>query len=688
MGDLVEMPIGPPIEMPDKPTAQDFARLREVRRALEAQVKAGTPRADPGLDTRTKVQIAAAVPGAIGGLMTQGPTGLVTGGMGGYGLGGVGYDLATGSPRSNRDLLQAAATAGSQFIPGVSALPFASRMLVGGLTSGLTGAGYDLVTGQSAPTAKEQLTRGAGDVFAGTFGAAGSEHATDRSLARGAEVGVSRKQSLRPFADRESLMQWGEREGVPLSGADVSKSRTTAAFEQFPKSQLLGARTVDDFRTRQMTSLDDAVNRHLGRLEARGASGNPTESGTEIANQVERIKRQFDHSANQAYSHERQMLGENRNFQPTNFQRVAQEIVDEEGRSPYPPAAAATRTAAPGRHTEVVQPGLVIYDAAGNPITLPAITQMRDLDWAQGRRYLALMGEKAYGGGQMPGKVSNASLERLHAALAQDMNEHAARQGPEFVDFRNSVDQMYGQAKDAVRDRLQPLLQAAEKGGPEAAYAGMFKPGARGHTVALREFPPRETFDRAAGTWLDQQVQKSTSASVGDRVLHSPAQLRAKLKPFIDSGQVDEMFSPEEAQWVRDYYRHSPALATAEKLAGNPSGTGQAVETSRTIRDVVTNPVTLGATGGGAVGGALGGGPGVVKGSAAGAALGGLLSTAVPEVVANTMFSEPGRRFFAYQGRPNPESITRAFYNTLAAQGATPKPTPEEEQRRQSMPRR
>jgi hypothetical protein len=246
---------------------------------------------------------------------------------------------------------------------------------------------------------------------------------------------------------------------------------------------------------------------------------------------------------------------------------------------------------------------------------------------------------------------------------------------------------MYGQAKDAVRDRLQPLLQAAEKGGPEAAYAGMFKPGARGHTVALREFLPRETFDRAAGTWLDQQVQKSTSASVGDRVLHSPAQLRAKLKPFIDSGQVDEMFSPDEAQWVRDYYRHSPALATAEKLVGNPSGTGQTVEIASTLKRAARSPVTLGAGVGGGLGASLGGTSGIAPGSAAGAALGGALETVVPSAVAKTMFSEPGRRFFAYQGRPNPESITRAFYNTLAAQGATPKPTPEEEQRRQSIRR-
>jgi len=620
-------------------------QVAEATRASGVQMKPSA---------RQTAQIIGGAAGAVPGLLTLNPAGIATGVSMGAGGGGALYDIVTGAPGTPRQVATTLASTAAQMYPPVRAAALPARLLASGLASGATGGLWDLVTGESPKTLGGQAVRTGEDILAGGAGGV----ATEAGISRQREVAPS----LRTPAERERLQSFAARENIPLSGADISGSRTAAGIEQYPMSQLTGARHVLDFRVRQMQQTEASLNRALDRIGARGTAGQAADIGQNIGRDIDHVKRAFSRAADQAYGAERDMLGNDRTFRPTNFARAAQDIIGEEERSPFGVPAPARRVA--GTHTEEVAPGTVLYGPTGQPITLPAIRDVRDLDWADARRYLAQLGEKAYGGkGAQPGEVGNAQLETLHRALAQDMEAHLANH-PDVAQYRRTIDRAYGEMKDRIRDRLNPLLRQSQTGSGADVVSSLFQPGKPDRTRFLREVLPRETFDAAANAWLDKQHVESTAprGGVGGREQLSPAQFRAKMRPYIQSGQLEEMFPEgQTASWLREFNEFTPALGTAEQMAGNPSGTARGVEVARAVRSLIPGGVAAG--GGAVLGPQLGASPmmGGVLGGVAG-------SYVAPEVVARLAYSGPGRALLGRLGTVDPDTVRQALVRQYLGQ--------------------
>ena len=144
--------------------------------------------------------------------------------------------------------------------------------------------------------------------------------------------------------------------------------------------------------------------------------------------------------------------------------------------------------------------------------------------------------------------------------------------------FKQLVTDMSGLGESRIT-QIDKLFGTRE---PEKLVPLIFDPKLPSRTTFARSILEPDVFNDAARAWAQRLYQDSLSTrqvtAAGEEFL-SPTKLANHLEPYLKSGQLDVILAdfPDVAGELRDIFPLLRRLGRGELLAGNPSGTGQAI---------------------------------------------------------------------------------------------------------------
>lgn len=510
--------------------------------------------------------------GAAVGLATGGPAGALYGAGTGAGLGQTAADLVAGKVDVPRALAVGGATALSQALPFTRALGLGKQVLVGAISSAGAGRLWDMLrqaegAKEGPQTAGEATLGGVQDAIGGGLGVA-LNAAGQNVYGRNAP----QSRSVLPPEEQQFREQYAAQRDIPLSASGRTGSVMAAKIEKGPGVFPTGRPAQEDFYGRQLEATERTIHESLGRIDALAEQKTPAAAGLRVQDELPKLVDNLDKAAEQGYKAVKQSFrpGVSTEVQPTNFVARAREVLADEARSPLESPVPAGRIIAKNTETRPAAP--VLFGPTGKPITLPQIAASdKPLTYDQAVYYLRRMGSRTFSSSDpLVGDIDSSIKKSLWAALKQDI-EGMLGQHPESQELFHWVNEGYGATKERLNLRLQKLADIPDV---EKVVGNLIKPGMTQRAMQMKEILPREIWDDATGA-VARDIYESATIKTPTGTQFSPAVFAAKWRPYIKSGQLDVMYDPETAQQIKDFVRFEPALQSTERIAGNPSRSGE-----------------------------------------------------------------------------------------------------------------
>ncbi len=453
-------------------------------------------------------------------------------------------------------------------------------------------------------------------------------------------TGLSRV--LTPAA--EATQALGQRFGIPLSAADITKKRPTAMLENFPNYFWLGSGFVQRFRRNQLEGLEQAV-QGLAAREFQGEADKVT-AGLLAQGGIRNAVREFRRQSREALEEIDAIAGDEL-VNVAGLKAAAAKILDEAPMRPLSPPTGTAKMAGLGVETttrttpEALQVQSmqehVWYGDLIDRIERVARTETDWIPFRDVRHIRSELAELAFRGKTKAiGRIKEGQVGSLYNAVDEDMTAFLeSPAGAVIAPLEADRRQAYAIGKrlfnESIVARLRKLGPAEIQQLPDT----IFRADAPQNIVDFREAVTPEVYRHVRAAWF-QGVLRDSLKIEGFEEVFQPSRFARTLEPYVKEGTLDVIFDPETARQLSQLVRLSGVLKTAEQIAGNPSGTGQAFLASRQIYDA-GRLLLLGTTGQLAAGG-----PGAVTG------------LALPPLVGATVTSGPGRRFLMHgiQGGP------------------------------------
>lgn len=234
------------------------------------------------------------------------------------------------------------------------------------------------------------------------------------------------------------------------------------------------------------------------------------------------------------------------------------------------------------------------------------------------RRIEAQLGEMAFRRAQPIGNIREGQAKALYKAIRDDMDEFLleTERGQRVLPALEEAKQHYRVGRALYNDSINATVMGRmARGQPERLVPMVFKPGPGGvsNVLDFKMAVDPDTYEAAVSAWLRSLHHASLAQDAG-QVVFKPATFARLVRRYdvADDGvnHLDVILGPERADQLRDLLDVFDSLGTAEKLAGNPSGTGQALAGAAQLAAIANALTRATLSGAGAAGlSALGGVP-------------------------------------------------------------------------------
>jgi hypothetical protein len=202
----------------------------------------------------------------------------------------------------------------------------------------------------------------------------------------------------------------------------------------------------------------------------------------------------------------------------------------------------------------------------------------------------------------------------------------------------------------------------ANEDNPAALVKYIFQPNNAKQILRTRALVGQEGFQDLKQAFLTDLLDDASGRFVGQGNQEIAFPRLFKLDNFFkkyDTNTLKLIFSPAELGKLEQLHRMAKFTNTAQRMAGNPSGTGQVALAGSLINRLSDPRLFQGA----AVGaGAVGGGAGIAAG--AGLAIG------TPWALAKAILSKPGVKYLT-SGKVMPKAIENATHGGFLTGGST-----------------
>jgi hypothetical protein len=388
-------------------------------------------------------------------------------------------------------------------------------------------------------------------------------------VARGAKAPL--KGRITPEVAR--LAQTAEDAGVPLSPADITRSKPLAQIERGFDMIPTSTGQVQRFREGQLGAYTD--NMLKPGLEKYGAEGaTALEVGEKGIASLEGKSKAFYNKAEELYGNVEKVIPADARIMDATLQKTAKRFLSKLKNVPDSmkdsKAVSILSDLAEGNVPKEVAAKIQLLDQYGNPIEMPK-PKSGGYDWrtlqamrSQLNELIATNDAAIKGGTQVKGLGTKEGgiYKQLRRALDEDLNAFAATSELPVKEAVTLATQFYKEGKQTF---ASPVVRRIIRNNPEMLTDIVFRPNAATDILTVKKAVDPQTFNSLRGKWLEGLLKTKE-----DKVF--PSSLANSLKKY-DEGTLKAIFKPDELREIRDIANIGQMLQGAEKLAGNPSGT-------------------------------------------------------------------------------------------------------------------
>lgn len=445
-----------------------------------------------------------------------------------------------------------------------------SGLLYGGAKR-LTQAGGELLGFREPQTMEQVIPETIKDILTGSTFEAGGQVA-----------GHVLKRAAQRFVTPEMLdrIRLSKETGVKLSPADVRQQKSGSLIESTLEKNIGSGNIVNQFRSEQIKQAEEFANQQImkqgGRIDMLTAGAKIQESAIARQGAWKEIYKPV-------YNQLDDLIPKNTRIETPTLDAVANEFKGELSEIKHGTVnnILSKLTRATG-NVGIDELGLRPY---GKNISI------KEWNWNtidQTRKKLGdLIGESL-----RSGKNYEASIyTQLKNALDKDIELFANQSGGEIKNTFDLARQLFregrGDIPGAVTFKNKAIIKnVLENANPETIVNTFIKPNNATNIKALVQTIGQEGMRPTKAAWLDKLF------SLGPEQSFSPARFSTAWYKY-DRQTLSQFLTQEEISGLDKLSKISNALKAAERIAGNPSGTGQTIGTFGALYLWVKHPIVM-----------------------------------------------------------------------------------------------
>lgn len=383
--------------------------------------------------------------------------------------------------------------------------------------------------------------------------------------------GVGRTLAPRLSAAGASLLELAEKYGIQLSPADINKSEALARLESFLEKTPLGGERIAKFRQAAWGKVRELAE---GISERLGTSASKAEVGEIVSRTRRELAREAGDNSDQAYARFEAMLSPETEMGAQNTLRSLDDLLAREMKK-----SPRLRSQSLISELEWVKSRIRSGQDMGGGQIVPAA---RFGDMAEVRsRIGGLIGALGGGGGarsageRFIATQEEAAYRRLFGAVARDQEAFANSGGAALSAAYAEARDLFKLAKGTFDNKVLRQVRRLGEEAPERIVSLIAKPNnvtAINRTKAA--LGPRGI--EAVQKRFVQDLMEAAGTNSEGQAFANPAAFVRALKRF-DEPTLKALLPEETVSALQGLSRLWQSIGTAEKMAGNPSGTGKAV---------------------------------------------------------------------------------------------------------------
>lgn len=403
--------------------------------------------------------------------------------------------------------------------------------------------------------------------------------------------------------EAQAVSATAKRFGVPMMAGDVTLSRGTRMLENFPTYFAIGSGPVERFRGNQLAAFRGAAEGLTGAAEQDAAD--TLTAGLVSQGGVRAGVRAFRQQADQLFDQVETLAGPDPVVPTTRLRELAGSLLERARSEPFNAPGGTGKLLAKNVPTPQTS---AIADAFGRPLTSATIKgqtkfgELADLEemiqdavskekipFSQARRIESQLGQMAFGGKARPiGNIQQGQAGALYRAVRGDLDEYLTTPAAEDVaPALQEAKQAYATGKELFNTSMSKVVLGSRRApvAPEKVIERVFRPGAVSDTLDFKLAVSDDVYETAVQAWKQGLYDKAVRNGQ-----FSPMTFAREVAKYDKGGHLDVILHPEEAAAFRDLAGLGGRLGAAERLAGNPSGTGQAIESAAQFRHLLGPP--------------------------------------------------------------------------------------------------
>ena len=477
-------------------------------------------------------------------------------------------------------------------VVGEETLPGAG-MIVGGRLGGYKGAGVGAALGQTGKQiAGKALGARPRESPLGDIAFAGAEGVGAELLGLGTGkfiTGVAAPFASKVGAAGLSLLETAKKYGINLSPSDITKSKILSTIESLLEKTPLGSETIDQYRNKAINAL------RLAKAELKNKIGRADEAeviGLKLKEVLAAGSKEFNAKSTELYGEVGKIVPPDTLILTDRLKQTAMALLKREEKLPVNTrdnkVIGVLRDMTNLDEGGLTKSGLV--GPSGEPLKMPGRSSWETLSTLRSQLGQFIADQDAAVKAGIPalkfqGTRSGGIYKMLRKAVDADLNTFATTTGGEVKKAFDLANAFYKEGKQIFDSKT---IRRITNLNPERVANFVIRPGNVTEIKIIKKAIGEKGFEPIKRAFTEKLLSEPLEGAA-----FAPMRLVRHLDKYGDE-TLRQVFSPQELTSFRELGRISANMQSAERLAGNPSGTGRTMITFITGGAVFTDPVTGG----------------------------------------------------------------------------------------------
>lgn len=368
--------------------------------------------------------------------------------------------------------------------------------------------------------------------------------------------------------NQTTIKEIADKYNVPMTPADIKGTKLASLLESISEKSLVAGSVIQKFRQGQLKAFDrvitDLVSKTGNKLTREQAGAMATEVMEARASLAKQKTDALYQAARESVKDQYQAFVKN-----DNVNNIARQMVEEE------------KFFGPELKSKIIPIAKEITENKTNFTTLEGITALRSK--------LKELKDVEDMASKIPGRTTpvGRKLTILLNGVEKDFDDYYKNVNPEAKG-------LYDLAKASYKEEIGRFgskeVRYIAKNNPEKIVDYVIKPNNVTAITNVKKALGESGFAPIKQRFLLDIVESTKTSEFGATPAFRPSAMANMLNKY-EPETLSAIFSKSELKEIGEIAKLSSALQTAERVAGNPSGTGQILSGAAFMSQIATNPV-------------------------------------------------------------------------------------------------